>query len=182
MSAGDGNFGAVATACRMLGSGDDRVQKPGQRSESRGVRTGFKGTAILLSGAPTSFVAPLAFLLHDEEEEDPAQILCQLKARNRFHLKQQRNSARNATTARARSGSQPRSSTRPNNVAADQNGNLTQRSQSSNWESCAGSKPSSSTSRSLDRFRTRGASASWDGPCSIHTTWSRAEVKMVKYQ
>ena len=62
----------------MLGSGDDRVQKPSQRSESRGVRTGFKGTAILLSGAPTSFVAPLAFLLHDEEEEDPAQILGQV--------------------------------------------------------------------------------------------------------
>ncbi len=78
MSARDGNFGALATGCIMLGSGDDRVQKPGQGSESRGVRTGFKGTVILLSGAPTSFVAPLTFLLHGEEEEDPAQILGQV--------------------------------------------------------------------------------------------------------
>jgi hypothetical protein len=65
--------------------------------------------------------------------------------------RQPRNTARNATTARARSGNQPRSSTRPNNVAADRNGNVAQRSQSGNWESRAGSKPSSSTSRSLDR-------------------------------
>jgi hypothetical protein len=65
--------------------------------------------------------------------------------------RQQRNRGRNATTARARSGNQPRSSTRPNNVAADRNGNVAQRSQSGNWESRAGSKPSSTTSRSFDR-------------------------------
>ncbi len=82
-------------------------------------------------------------------------------SRNQNIYRQQRNTSRNATTAVARSGNQPRLSTRPNKVAADLNGNVAQRSQSGNWDSRAGSRPTSSTSQSLERTqnsRQRGAS------------------------
>jgi hypothetical protein len=73
-------------------------------------------------------------------------------SRNQNIYRRQQNAGRNAATTRARTGQQPRTSTtRQNNVAADRNGNVAQRTQSGDWQSRAGSRPSSSTSQSLNR-------------------------------
>jgi hypothetical protein len=72
--------------------------------------------------------------------------------RNRNIYNRQNNARRNAAVSQSRSGQQPRASTtRQNNVAADRNGNVAQRNQSGNWQSRAGSSPSSSTQQSLNR-------------------------------
>ncbi len=82
--------------------------------------------------------------------------------RNRNIYNRQNNAGRNAATTRSRrSGQQPRvSSTRQNNVAADRNGNVAQRTGSGSWQSRAGSSPTRSTTQSLNRTqaaRQRGA-------------------------
>jgi hypothetical protein len=73
--------------------------------------------------------------------------------RNQNIYRRQQNAGRNAATTRARSsGLQPRTSaTRQNNVAVDRNGNVAQRAQSGDWQSRAGSRPSSSSTQSLNR-------------------------------